>query len=1004
MMKKWFLIFTLLVAVLWLVNGDDGRETAVAQTTSSAISLVENFSNGYSPPRFNTTDFNHDLLMTDFGWFLLPMSPGQPLSPTPQSALTLYGNNEDRITFNQPTPSAIIAEAQVWAWAWPAENGNPATSGRVVFEGTNDTKTFTFSGGMAQWQPFKVTDTDTGDNGRTLGSIVAIRLISLQADVMFDDLQVVSTTAPIRSNLSLTMSGPASPLTPGSTVTYDLTVTNNGPQAAPNVIIEDVLPYGGVFVPGGSTSGCTLSLGRVRCNLGTLSVGTSRTVTIAVQVGTAACASFTNRATVSADVYDNNTANNTAVHTATTSLPACADYAITLTARPVPVDPRDTLTYELTILNNGPDTAAATAAVTLPPGITWQQTYPDSGVSCSGSGTPLTCTIDALAAGQQKQVLIQSKTDPTLTGLQTTPAQVASAIPDPISANNNTRFRFAMGPPFDFTLIAELDTGILAGLPYAWSLDINEQGEVAFMALSEWVDNPADYGVFVGDGQTLTRRFDPADLPPLTDGLLYRSHACVDLSDAGVIALSHDIADPTISGGIFQAVGSILTRLDAAGSVTLLDTQTLAADGTAFRRYRQAVIDDAGNIVAQYDSPRYTEPDGLVRMINGQPVTIYQAATKDTIISSLGSATGGFAWRESDQSPNSQAYRLLWAQETPSGWYLRDVLNNNSLVPQTSNMMSAAPYGGIIYAQNARQQDGTILFAELYTGGRQPVLHTASSGFYSPVINDRYRYAFAAGGTDASGDDYYGIFVGPNPVAHRVVRDTTGPRLGDYLFGSEVVIASTGLICKLAINNAGQIAFAPGLGDGRTLIVRAEPTPDNDGDGITDWDELNAPNHGDGNNDGIPDSVQPEVASVSNAVDGRSVTFATDPNFTLTNVQAVPNPSSGNTPNDSFNYGFFSFELTDVPAGGSATVEVTLPGSMIRGWWKYGRTPNNPTPHWYNFTFDGTTGAEINGNVITLHFVDGQRGDDDLTANGVIVDPGGPSTWANSVYLPAILR
>ena len=28
---------------------------------------------------------------------------------------------------------------------------------------------------------------------------------------------------------------------------------------------------------------------------------------------------------------------------------------------------------------------------------------------------------------------------------------------------------------------------------------------------------------------------------------------------------------------------------------------------------------------------------------------------------------------------------------------------------------------------------------------------------------------------------------------------------------------------------------------------------------------------------------------------------------------------------------------------------------------------------------------------IILHFVDGQRGDDDLTANGQIVDPGGPA-------------
>src|SRR5262249_35858589 len=41
-------------------------------------------------------------------------------------------------------------------------------------------------------------------------------------------------------------------------------------------------------------------------------------------------------------------------------------------------------------------------------------------------------------------------------------------------------------------------------------------------------------------------------------------------------------------------------------------------------------------------------------------------------------------------------------------------------------------------------------------------------------------------------------------------------------------------------------------------------------------------------------------------------------------------------------------------------------------------------------TFDGTTGAEIKDNVITLHLVDGGRGDADGIANGRIVDPGGP--------------
>src|SRR5262249_43988792 len=46
------------------------------------------------------------------------------------------------------------------------------------------------------------------------------------------------------------------------------------------------------------------------------------------------------------------------------------------------------------------------------------------------------------------------------------------------------------------------------------------------------------------------------------------------------------------------------------------------------------------------------------------------------------------------------------------------------------------------------------------------------------------------------------------------------------------------------------------------------------------------------------------------------------------------------------------------------------------------------------FTFDGTTGAEIDRNVVTLHLVDGGRGDADGLADGVIIDPGGATGGA----------
>ena len=77
--------------------------------------------------------------------------------------------------------------------------------------------------------------------------------------------------------------------------------------------------------------------------------------------------------------------------------------------------------------------------------------------------------------------------------------------------------------------------------------------------------------------------------------------------------------------------------------------------------------------------------------------------------------------------------------------------------------------------------------------------------------------------------------------------------------------------------------------------------------------------------------------------------------------------------------------------GGPVTIDVFFPdGTLIDSYWEYGPTVDDPLPHWYEFLFDGTTGAESTGNRVTLHFVDGLRGDDDLTANGQIVDVGGP--------------
>jgi hypothetical protein len=82
---------------------------------------------------------------------------------------------------------------------------------------------------------------------------------------------------------------------------------------------------------------------------------------------------------------------------------------------------------------------------------------------------------------------------------------------------------------------------------------------------------------------------------------------------------------------------------------------------------------------------------------------------------------------------------------------------------------------------------------------------------------------------------------------------------------------------------------------------------------------------------------------------------------------------------------------------GPARVVTMYDGSSVRPthYYAYGSTPDDPSLHWYDFAFDGMTGAEIKSDRIVLHFVDGERGDYDRTVDGKI-----DHTGAQAVVTP----
>jgi hypothetical protein len=181
-----------------------------------------------------------------------------------------------------------------------------------------------------------------------------------------------------------------------------------------------------------------------------------------------------------------------------------------------------------------------------------------------------------------------------------------------------------------------------------------------------------------------------------------------------------------------------------------------------------------------------------------------------------------------------------------------------------------------------------------------------------------------------------------------------------------------------------------------------DPTIDTDLDSVSDQHEqgpsFDNPDY-DGNADGTADWLQADVISCP-SFDGSLYITTTFSVSGMINAVTVPVDIPAVEPPSrvSFAHGFYQFAINSMFAGFNARVTLYLKdGDPSNTYYKYGPTPSDPTDHWYEFLYDGETGAEINGNVITLHFVDGKRGDDDLDdSNGIITDPGGPAFFSSS--------
>jgi uncharacterized repeat protein (TIGR01451 family) len=380
----------------------------------------------------------------------------------------------DLQVFKDCKPDEPLLAGEVATCFITVRNWGPSTAANVMLKDThvsNGTFDFgTVTTGTGTCVPTANPQVNGGEVNCSLGNLAPGAVAEIQVPLLPMERMNINDTAVVSSdtydsdntnnsasdgvgvdpvaNLALTKTAGPEPVTAGTQITYNLAVVNNGPSAAVNVVIDDVLPAG-VTIDSVTSSAGTCNAGvpgnaalPTSCTFDSLAVGAMGTMEVIVTVEPQVLGVLGNNARVYSDLYDNDNSDNLA--TTATTVEANADLMVTKDDNPDPVLAGEMLTYDVTVRNNGPSTAVDVMISDVLPAEVHFQGY----LISNGSGTcqylegpPKTveCDLNNLDPGEFVTVFIQVLVDPAVadgTSIFNT-ASASSATPDPNSGNDS---------------------------------------------------------------------------------------------------------------------------------------------------------------------------------------------------------------------------------------------------------------------------------------------------------------------------------------------------------------------------------------------------------------------------------------------------------------------------------------------------------------------------------------------------------------------------------------
>ncbi len=764
---------------------------------------------------------------------------------------------------------------------------------------------------------------------------------------------------------------------PGDSITYTITVINRGPSAAKAPKVADNVPSQ-VENPMFSVDGGALSQWSGSATLEDMPSGNVKIVKITGKIKAGATGVLANSATVTTTTPNKDGGPNTTTGKTTDDpingdpvIGDTADVKTTKTADKKKYNPGDSITYTITVTNNGPAVAKAPkVSDNVPSQISGSQYTVDGGASAPWTGE---ATLGDMPAGKVTVIKITGTVKAGATGSLANSATTTTPTPNKDGGNNTTTGKTTddpingdpvIGDTADVKITKTADRkSYNPGEDVTYTITITNSGPSAAKApkVSDNVPSQISNPRYSVDGGAMAPWTGEITLPDMPAGkiTIIKITGAIKAGATGSLANSATVATPTPNkDGKDNTVTGKTSDDPINGNPVIGDTADVKVTKTADKKsynpgetitYTIAVTNSGPSgakapivrdaVPQQVENPMFSVNSGPPASWTGATILPDMPAGQTTLIRITGRVKAGAAGSLANSAAVSTTTPNKDGKEnTVTGKTTDDPINGDPVIGDTADVKTTKTADKKVY------NPGETITYTIAVSNSGPAVAKA------PKVTD----------TVPAGVENPQFSVDGGPLAHWIGETT----LPDMPAGKTTLVRITG---KIKANASGSLANS---------ATTTTPTPNKDGmNNTTTGKTSDDPINGDPSVAGAADVTTKKSADKKGYSPGETITYT----ITVTNAgpgtakapkvsDAVPAQiESPQYSVDNVALGAWSGEATlpDMPAGKVTVVKITgtikanASGSLANS-----ATTTTPTPNkdgGNNTTTGRTTDDPING-------------------------------------------